>query len=95
MDFRRASQLRCRPKTQIGPAAFEVSRLQEVITSRISRGLPANDGNGGKLPLLFRTFRYKNVCVRRDNMFAAALDRLDRDLDDNSNYDILLRHSFR
>ena len=39
MDFRRVSQLRCRPKTQIGPMAFEVSHLQEVIISRISRGL--------------------------------------------------------
>jgi len=73
MDFRRASQLRCRPKTQIGPAAFEVSRLQEVITSRISRGLPPNGEMAESYLFYFGHFVIKKKKTRRDNMFAAAL----------------------
>lgn len=54
-------------------AAFEVSRLQEVITSRISRGLPANSGKRRKrLPFYFphRSCRLKNMRpTRRKYLF--------------------------
>jgi len=55
-------------------AAFEVPRSQKVITSRISRGLPANGGNEmAENYLLFWTFSCKNMRAHpRDVMFIPA-----------------------
>lgn len=72
----RFSQQRCRSKTQIGNGGIrDFAFAAGNYISRISRGLPANDGNGGKPLLLFRTFRYKKyVRVHCDNMFACRLN---------------------